>query len=286
MQMPFAGRYINLDRSPARRDKLEQQLRALGIEHAYHRFCAIDGVPPGANAGAVTPREYGCFASHTTLLREGIQARTHLHVVEDDALLSADFMPVMSKLIGHGLLDKFDILFTDVFVPLDLYLINLYERVRRDNTRLDSVTGQEMLKDIAVFDLQNRVWACTSSYVVSQRSVARVSDLLGDALAAGPKVPIDLVLRHLVDSGALKAAVILPFLTSIDLSLDLDSTIRETDPNHLARSILRHMLCLRPNWTMIEEILRRHFPPTTRDRRHAAIGRILEFLVFGDLKRY
>jgi len=286
MQTPYSGRYINLDRSTGRRDKIEQQLRHLGIDHAYRRFPAIDGLQSAENAGTISPREYGCFASHAQLLKEGSSAGTHLHVLEDDALLSAEFVPVISKLIGHGVLNQFDILFTDVFVPLDPYQINMYERIRRENTRMDAATGQEILKDIAVFDLRNRVWACTSSYVVAHRSVERIADLLGNMLVAGPKSPIDLVLRQFVNSGVLKAAVTLPFVTSIDLSLDLQSTVREMDLNHVARSILRHTLCLRPDWALIQDVVQRHFSPASRDRRRDAIGKILEFAVFGDLKRY
>jgi GR25 family glycosyltransferase involved in LPS biosynthesis len=286
MQTPYSGRYINLDRSAGRRDKLEKQLRDLGVDQAYQRFSAVDGLTSAGATGTISPREYGCFASHTQVLKEGVGAGAHLHVLEDDALLSAEFVPAISKAIGHGLLDKFDILFTDVFVPLDPYQIHMYERVRRENTYEDSATGREILKDIAIFDLQNRVWACTSSYLVSQRSVERISVLLANMLVAGPKVPVDLALRQLVNSGVLKAAVILPFLTSIDLALDLESTVREIDLNHLARSVLRHTLCLRPDWALLREILQRHFPSANRDQRRDAIGRVLEFAVFGDLKRY
>jgi hypothetical protein len=61
--------------------------------------------------------------------------------------------------------------------------------------------------------------------VAAQRSLKRIAALPNQALRTGPSEPVDLYLRHLVNNGELKAAVCLPFVTSIDLALDRDTTI-------------------------------------------------------------
>jgi hypothetical protein len=42
-ELPYIGRYINLDRSPERRAVLETMLNGLGVADRYQRFAAVDG---------------------------------------------------------------------------------------------------------------------------------------------------------------------------------------------------------------------------------------------------
>ncbi len=286
MQVPFSGRYINLDRSSDRRARLEQQLRALGIEHAYSRFPAIDGLHATGGPGAISPREYGCFASHLQLLREARSSPAHLHVLEDDTLLSTEVLPVTSQLIEQGVLDEFDLLYTDVFVSWDPLQIASLERVRLKNTHVDPRTGQESLKGVTVFDLRRKGLACTSSYVVSQRSLGRMTELLEGVMLAGPTRPVDLVLRDFVDTGVLKAACIVPFVTSVALELAAGSTIRGDlvgpELSRLACTVVRHTFFVRPDWAMIDRILERHFPPQELTPRRRAVSRMMDFFVAGN----
>jgi GR25 family glycosyltransferase involved in LPS biosynthesis len=288
MQLPYSGRYINLDRSADRRARLEKQLRELGIERAYSRFAAVDGSAVVDRTGTISSREYGCFASHAQVIKDACSGGTHLHVLEDDALLSPEFVPVVAGVIGQGFLDQYDILFTDVYVPPDPVRFAQYERARRENTSVDPATGREYLKSIVVFDLRNTAWACTSSYVVSRRCLGRMAELLENALSAGPAAPIDLTLRELVNSGALKAGCLVPFLTSIDLALDVDSTIHASSDQErvtrLACNVVRQTLFVRPDWQTIGSVLHRYFPAGAPSARREAVGRIMDFVVFGDAK--
>lgn len=282
----FCGRYINLDRSTLRRARLAQQLLNLGIGHAYSRFAAIDGTCMRDDPGAISQREYGCFASHVQLLKEACSFATHLHVLEDDALLSPEFVPVVSGAIDQGVLDEFDLLFTDLFVSWDPLQIASLERARRKNTQFDPGSGRESVTGVTVFNLHRKNLACTSSYLVSRRSIERLAELLDRALVTGPSRPVDLVMRGLVDTGVLKAACVVPFVTSISLELAASSTIHEdmagAELSRLACTVLRHTFFVRPDWSTIERILARYFAPEEPSPRRHTVGRIMQYLASGN----
>jgi GR25 family glycosyltransferase involved in LPS biosynthesis len=283
LQAPFSGRYINLDASTQRRARLEQQLRALGIEHAYSRFAAVDGMRLSGVCGAISRREYGCFASHVQLLKEAAPTGAHLHVLEDDALLSPEFLPVSREIIDRGVLDEFDLLFTDVFVSWDSLQIASLERVRRKHTGVEARSGRQSLTGVGIFNLHRKRLACTSSYFVSRRSLGRVAGLLESALAAGPVQPVDLTLRELVDNGTLTAACTVPFITSVALEAAAGSTIHGDligpELSRLACNVIRHTFFVRPDWQAIDRILARYFPLQERTPRQRVVDRVMQFLI-------
>jgi GR25 family glycosyltransferase involved in LPS biosynthesis len=285
MEFPYNGRYINLDRSTARREQIERQLGELGIAQAYSRFAGIDGRQPATATGRMTSGEYGCFASHTRVLKEACAASAHLHVVEDDVLLSPELVPVLTSLIRQGVLDQIDLIFTDIFVQPELSLIARLEQVRRQNVGEDPATHREHLKHVTLIDLRNTGFACTSSYLVSQRALGRLAGLLESRLLTGPDQPIDLLLRDLVDAGTLRAACVMPFLTSVDLAVGINSDVRadsaEPDLARLACNVVRQTLFVRPDWSAIDTILARYFPVGASGPRRRAVDRMLDFLVFG-----
>jgi hypothetical protein len=289
LQVPFSGRYINLDASTERRAQLEEQLHALGIAAAYARFPAVDGLRTSDALGAISRREYGCFASHARLLREACATGAHLHVLEDDALLSPEFLPVVSGVIDEGVLDEFDLLFTDVFVSWDPLQIASLERARRRHTRPDPRSGEDALTGVTIFNLRGKHLACTSSYLVARRSLDRLAGLLESALADGPAEPVDLTLRRLVDGGTLKAACIVPFVTSIALDTATGSTIQGQllgpELSRLACNIVRHTCFVRPDWQTMQALLERYFPPQERTPRQQVVDRLMQYLT-ADARRF
>lgn len=286
MHLPYAGYYINLDRSTSRRASVEAQLRALGLERTYWRFAAVEGRDAGAVAGSITSDEYGCFASHAQLLNAAADGIRHVHVLEDDVLLSPELLSVMGSLVSRGVLDSFDLIFTDTFVPLDPAHLRCYEQAYR--RRIPLAPQEAPLREVSLIDLKGVYWACTSSYVAAQRSLKRIAALLNDALRTGPSEPVDLYLRHLVNDGELKAAVCLPFLTSIDLALDLDTTIRRgavgTDLSRLACNLVRHSYFVRPDLEAIRRMTEQFFPVGVASARGETIARMFNFAVFGEYR--
>jgi hypothetical protein len=86
-------------------------------------------------------------------------------------------------------------------------------------------------------------FCCLASYIVSGRAVARLRALYADHLKKGPTVPVDIFIRHHVWEGRLRAAVAVPFATSVRLERARNSTIpgRAIDQAaQLSNLLLRH----------------------------------------------
>jgi glycosyl transferase family 25 len=288
VEPPYIGYYINLDRSTARRAKMEEQLRTLALDTAYTRFPAVDGRSLGVPKGPFSPGEIGCFASHAKLLNAAAAMQQHIHVMEDDVVLSAQMMRTLADFIAQGVMEKVDVIFTDVFVPIDPTHLALYQRVCRTNCGPDREPGREKVHSVGLLDLKGKVWACTSSYLVGQRSVARIAHLLDDEARSGPRSPIDIALRTLVESGEIKAACTMPFLTSIELASALESTVRgeEDALSRLACNIVRHALFVRPDWELITRTVDRYFPPEPANPRLDTIRRMMDFRISGKYKSF
>src|SRR4051812_423629 len=125
--MGDAGLFINLDRCPERRAAMEAQLRRYGLADRYQRFPAIDDADG----------QRGCFQSHIGAL-ESAAAGHASHVLEDDALLSGYVPQVVEFVVSTGVLDRFDIVFTETLIGPDILelreLKKLFDRHRADET--------------------------------------------------------------------------------------------------------------------------------------------------------
>lgn len=101
---------INLPRSVARREQMQQRLDALGL--AYELFPAIDGRAEQArlfqqvdvpafqrNVGRdVLPGEIGCYFSHITVWQQFVDSGEEcLLVLEDDVVFGADFLVAVQE---------------------------------------------------------------------------------------------------------------------------------------------------------------------------------------------
>lgn len=282
----YIGFYINLDRSTRRRAAMESQLAALGLSDAYSRFAAVDGQSMTGPAGRLSPGALGCFASHVGALRQAIGTGMPVHVLEDDALLSPELAPALKGIVAQGVLNEFDVVYTDVFVPVDSHSLMMYERERRQMVHVEAQTGTETYRGVRLVELRGRAWASLSSYLVADRAVQRVAELLDAELRAGPSRPVDLSVRKHVNAGTIRAACTLPFLTSLDLSLDLDSTVRSSagaeQRSRLASSLVRHAFYVRPDWPLLERLIREYIPQPPVTPRSLVLTRMLDFQIFGD----
>jgi len=92
--MPLSACYINLDRSPHRRQHMESQAAKIGLE-GLRRFSAIDGRTLAKPDGcAITLAELACFQSHLQAI-ESSPAGDFALVMEDDVELSDDLVPTL-----------------------------------------------------------------------------------------------------------------------------------------------------------------------------------------------
>jgi GR25 family glycosyltransferase involved in LPS biosynthesis len=236
--MHYTGYYINLDRDAERRREVERQLAAWNLQPFYHRHPGSPGNALNLRAPALKPGAVGCFTSHYLLLQSLKHASTHVHVVEDDVLFGPTTGMVIESLARNGDLDKWDMVYTDVWVPPDLQYIRELSALYRQCAALNPEGTLKKLERFAMLDLKGRVFASTVSYVVSRRSLAKVAAILAEAVQGELPMPIDLYYRRQIHQGRISAACIFPFVTSVNIRHNLSSNITDTADRNLQRSIL------------------------------------------------
>jgi len=153
----FKGLYINLERSNARRQRIEGELFGLGLGTLYNRLPATDGATseqrPPLRAG-----ELGCYLSHLRALEIAAESDRPMHILEDDARLSKLVPAVLPA--ANRLFQNADIVFLDVALPYELAIWQMY----RDHIR----PGQ-----LSVINLAGSAFSSTTSYVVSPQGPER-----------------------------------------------------------------------------------------------------------------
>jgi GR25 family glycosyltransferase involved in LPS biosynthesis len=231
----YRGFYINLDRSPERHAAIEARLAGLGMAQRYERFPAMDGNSIGLTASGLTNSEPGCLLSHYMLLESRTDRADHLHVVEDDIVFANCTVPSVEKVIRSGLLDEFDILFTETAVEMDLNWCREARRLYKDLIQREE-NGTASAVEFRI------VLGCTTSYLVNRGSIGLVCRLLGEELDRGARYPVDILIRDAANAGKPRAKSLFPFVTSIQPE-EFSSTTRpdaEARNSRLAMELLRH----------------------------------------------
>lgn len=86
--MQFKGYYINLGNCIERNNKMRQQLLESGVAEQYQRFEAISGQGRLEQSQTkLTPGHLGCWLSHQELWAQAEKTKSHLHIMEDDAII-------------------------------------------------------------------------------------------------------------------------------------------------------------------------------------------------------
>lgn len=225
------GVYINLDRDTARRAAIEAQLARLALPYPVQRLAGVEGARAEGRPEALRPGQFGCWLSHLAALGRSLGSERHLHVIEDDALISAKLgaLPELLAALESGQAD-WDLLY------LDATLVELEDMYRMfDWVRQSRETGI-----VQVCKLPERFTVYgTHSYVVNGERKRRVHELLAAGLRSG--YPIDNVLAQAIRAGTLKAFVSAPFLiTGSDAGLE-SSVGYEGDHGFLAWLIFRRL---------------------------------------------
>jgi hypothetical protein len=213
--MPVSGFYINLDRSTDRNATMQQQLASLALLSRYSRFSAIDGATQSDLTSTRSAGEVGCFMSHLRLLQQNIDGTNHLHVMEDDAILSNHAAEVIDRMISPGgVLEQYDIIMTDGYPTSDIGVLSFYKNIVSTLVAAQSAQGNGSAV-VRVMDISDRVFDCTSSYLVNRVSIPKICFLLEKTAVLAP---IDLVLKSLAKQGLLRIGVTLPFITSVPIN--------------------------------------------------------------------
>jgi GR25 family glycosyltransferase involved in LPS biosynthesis len=209
----WEGYYINLDRSPDRRARVEQQLRDLGLSDRYQRLPAVDGRTLSRRA-PVKPGEAGIYESHLLLLEKIAASDRPAHVMEDDALLSDLTAPVVDEAIGRGVLDEYDIVFTETYTGESISGIRAFRSAYQEATASGPIVSPDQVK---VLDLATAYLAGATSYVISPRGARKLAPVLRQEWERGPNGELDLVMRHFIRKGEWRAGCFFPFVTTMDM---------------------------------------------------------------------
>lgn len=273
--MSYAGFYINLDDSADRRAEIEAELDRYGLRDRYQRVAATKGNALGFPNPRLSPSEVGCFTSHYLALKNNGSAARHLHILEDDAVLCGFTGHTLRWAIESGVIDQFDILFTDTFVtPLNgeyQYCKALYDRsVERGPSGGVTAVRSQIVKHIAGMN----------SYLVNRASIGKLISIYERELGAGARHPIDLAVRVLSERGDLRTGALFPFTTSVRLSRTLDTTLpgrRQDDLTAVAAWIGRNSFFVGADMHELRTQAERLLQVPDSDPHHQTLARILAF---------
>ncbi len=192
----YRGLYINLDRDVVRRKHMEAEFERFGLSKNYQRLRAVQN-----EVGAV-----GCLRSHLKALDLVRRQDALVHILEDDSILSAGLGAFLESAELAELMTRYDMLFLDMWVSPDGSMVRRFEAALRNPGPLD---------------LKGTKIGAASSYVVSPTGARRLLKLLRDR-----PPPVDDRYGEFVESGAIAAAVMVPFLTCVDLTVGATSAIQ------------------------------------------------------------
>jgi GR25 family glycosyltransferase involved in LPS biosynthesis len=199
------GVFINLDRAAERRAAMEKQLSEIRLPYPVERFAGIDGRLQSGCPDGLLPGQYGCWLSHLGTLERSLRSNRHLHVIEDDALLSRKLAILPGTVEALDLGSTWDILYLDATLVELADMYRMFDWVQQARPK-----GLVHLRGIPT---EFTVYG-THSYVVNSSRKKYVHDFLRSHLDAG--VPIDNVFASGIQKGRLKAYLTAPFLTSGD----------------------------------------------------------------------
>ena len=193
----------------------------------YRRFPGIDGRALDGSRSRLSPGELGCFMSHYECICQADAPDHHLHILEDDVV----FAPQTTQLLDRVIEDAAplcDMLFNDIFVPLDMVVI--YELMSHYRSAgmipLREAPPESRVPAFIMYPpLRTVMFGGATSYVIKQGSREKVLAYLEAEIARGPNQPIDMMYRILANEGMIDACCTIPFLTSIEADSICDSTI-------------------------------------------------------------
>lgn len=291
--MEYKGYYINLDKSKERRQILEKQLSKYNLLSRYDRYPAAAGNVLNVNAPKISPGAVGCYTSHYLLLKSLAQesSSTHIHIIEDDVLLSPLVGSAINWVIESGVIDQWDLIYTDMwlppFVPQVHELNILFDRCTSRNRAgiVESVKGYTML------NLKDRQFAGSVSYIVNRNSIPKISNLLAEGMQSELTSPIDIFYRKKIWGGEITAACLFPFVTTVDVLQNYQSNISNIDDANrqksiLSSSILRNMYFIESNPEQLMRLVKKHLNGDSQDLRGQIIAKLFQFTTSSQFRSF
>jgi len=234
------GLFINLDKYVDRCLSLKNRLDRVGLMSSnYMRFSAVQplGDEPQLQRGLKSKGELGAWQSFVAafdFVSTGVFADV-VHILEDDALFSADIKLAVSKFSAMmqpgSLLSGVDIIFLDYFMNRDLYshVIERSAHIPRGSFEL--------------LPAHKAYLACCTSFLVRQSSAAYISEMLARVLDSSSTLyPVDITLRYLLQIGVIKGCLCVPIMGASSWEDDENSAIQPLVDVSIRRSQRAHLL--------------------------------------------
>lgn len=223
----YRGFYINLDRDNDKREAIQKNLSDIGLAGNYERVEAVDGTAVSEQySSMLTPGELGCWMSHLGILQGQIGQGRHIHILEDDALVHKGIAKVFAGFCEQ--VTRWDLFFTDFFVPHDIYLFKLLH---------GALEHYRQSGELRIFRLDNIKFACATSYFVHKDSIGKLYRLLRSC--GRENKPFDLTMRDAAACGEVVAYAVIPFFSTLS-SYCQQSSIRSYDNYRRAFDLYRH----------------------------------------------
>jgi len=200
-------------------------------------------------------------------------------VIEDETIFASCARDVIKRVIAAGFLDDYDMIYTDISVPLRNEVHKLYKSAYDKAVKRDA-QGKIESAAFNVLNVCNRPYASTSSFLVNRRSIGKIHDIFAHELLNGTGNPVDLIIRDFNHRGRLKVGCIFPFVTSVRLGNSFSSTVdpRADREPELAVDIARVLFFIESNWDQCQSYLDRYAAkPAAEDRLAAMLGQLLTY---------
>lgn len=218
------GLYINLDTCVDRRRQLEQALNAAGLDAStYARLAAVtaSGDEPEFSRGLNSPGELGLWKSMISALRWIATGpfEAVVHVVEDDATFSASIPSAIQLATGLMLTNpafqRVDLIFLDYFLDQQLC------------AAVSAPMPETEQSSVRFLKASKAYLGTTGSFLVRRSSAGYLSKVLARILAtAEPLLAVDIVLRSLLQLGAIEGLLMAPPMGAPAWELNTTSTIQ------------------------------------------------------------
>jgi GR25 family glycosyltransferase involved in LPS biosynthesis len=211
---------------------MDEHLSALDLKPFFQRLVAVDGEAERLDRkfpGRLTPGELGCYLSHLRALVSHAKKDRHLHILEDDSVLSSLWLASIEEVSRWLEQRPWDLFFTHVGFHINSWTLSYFSRLRQ---------CQRDQGGLVFFNLREvQEFGGLQSYVVNHKSIGRIARML---MSPGwQNIPVDMVIKRLVMDRQLQAYGVAPFLSSVEHSLQLQSTLRES---RQAQKLLRGIL--------------------------------------------
>jgi GR25 family glycosyltransferase involved in LPS biosynthesis len=220
----FEGYYINLGRSQERRERMEKQLRVVGLAGKIKRLPALE---PTEGRGQLSKGEWGCLQSHIAAMA---QASTHRHLIllEDDALLSPALPRVLVQLEKAWKQIDADIAFLGQTVPyLDVRTHRVLIRLMRESGDGPEASASRLLSGTLYR-------SGAFGYAIKANAVEKVRQRMKAMLSLDSPEPIDAYLYKLIATKAMTGLVVFPYVVGVDAELVSTMADRKGTDTHAA----------------------------------------------------